>query len=97
MLQLCKACFFGNTLFSPPTQPLRFRTFSCEHYNLKDIVVGCFSFSALKIDGLDLLSDREFFIKGKDTNNFEKHSNAIHESKISLSYSSFYNCGAKKK
>lgn len=63
----------------------------------KTIVVGCFSVSALKTDGLDLLSDREFFIEGKGTNNFQKHSKAIHESQISLSSSSFYIYGTKKK
>lgn len=59
--------------------------------------MGCFSVSALKIDGLDLLSDKEFFIKGKDTYNFEKHSNTISENQIALSSSSFYIYGTKKK
>lgn len=59
--------------------------------------MGCFSVSGLKIDGFDLLSDRQIFINGKDTNNFEKHNNAIHESKISLFCTSFYIYNTKKK
>lgn len=39
----------------------------------------------------------EFFIKGRDTNSSEKHSNAIHESQISLSSSSLYIYSTKKK
>lgn len=73
-----------------PLSSLQLRTFSCEYYNLKDIVVGYFSVSALKIDGLDLFFQSSFLLRAKTQTTLVTWQCNLWKSKFTILYFTLY-------